>query len=291
MAMRHLQRRQGALVGLLLVLHGCAGSQGSLGGAKEACNKAIDRLSDPRGCDRYVAAAIASKNADKIFDAYYYRAILREFMDDLPGALADMDQAIAAQPSLTFGHLRRAALLGESGRYAEARQQFAHHRISDPTPAFDETSAMVEYVIGDRRQAAALFQSAARDYEENDHDGNMAAVLRFNAALIESELSNGDPAPIAAQDVSSRTDTMLPLLKRHRLGQMSDAELLARVARMTGGGAEQNRCDAKFSVGHRNALGGDMAAAKKGFQDAAAGCSAVTFEHHAAKAWLKQLGG
>jgi tetratricopeptide (TPR) repeat protein len=276
---------------LALLMAGCAGSQGSMAGAKEACDKALDRMSNAQGCDRYVAAAVASKDAEEIFDAHYTRAILREFMGDLPAAIADIDQAIAAQPKKTLGHLRRAALLAESGDYKEALKQFAHHRISDPTPVFDETVAMAEYVAGDRAKAVALFQSAARDYAENDHDENMAAFLRFNAAIIESELRGGDLAPIEAQDVSSRTDTMLPLLKQHRLGQMSDAELLDRVAGMTGGAARGNRCDAYFSVGHRNALAGDTAAAKEGFRKTVEGCSPVTFEYHAAKAWLKQLGG
>lgn len=275
---------------LAMFAAGCAGPQGSTTGAKEACDKALDRMSNAQGCDRYVAAAVASKDAEEIFDAYYTRAILREFMGDLPAAIADIDQAIAARPTKALGYLRRAALLAESGEYKEALKQFAHYRTIDPTPVFDETAAMAEYVAGDRAKAVALFQSAARDYAENDHDENMAAILRFNAAIVESEL-RGDSAPIAAEDVSSRTNTMLPLLKQHRLGQVSDAELLDRVAGMTGGAARENKCDAYFSVGHRNALAGDMAAARKGFQDAVAGCNVVTFEHHAAKAWLKQLGG
>jgi len=284
-------RLAGSGILLALSLVGCAGSQSSTSTASAACHRALDRLIDVRGCDRYVAEAVQSSNADAIADAYALRALLREFMDDLPGALADADQMIAADPGWTNGHRRRAALLGESGEYEQALKLFADFAPMNPTHSFDENLAMLEYVAGDRAKAVPLFRSAADDYAENDHDETMAAILRFNAALIETELRKGDLAPIAAQDVAALTDTMLPLLKQHRMGEVTDAELLARIAGMTGPAARENRCDGYFSVGHRNALAGDAAAAKAAFEKAVDGCSAVTFEHHAAKAWLRTLGG
>ena len=284
-----MTRLAGSIALVALGLMGCAGSQGSTSTASVACHRALDRLVDVRGCDRYVAEAVQSSNADTIADAYTLRALLREFMGDLPGALADADQAIAADPGWTNGHRRRAALLGESGEYEQALKLFADFAPMNPTHSFDENQAMLEYVAGDRAKAVPLFRSAAVDYAENDHDETTAAILRFNAAVIESELRKGDLAPIEAQDVSSLTDTMLPLLKQHRMGEVSDAELEALIARMTGPTARENRCDGYFSIGHRNALAGDAAAAKAAFTKAVDGCSAVTFEYHAAKAWLKAL--
>ncbi len=276
---------------LAMFAAGCAATPSPLDSAKKSCDRAVDHLVRVDGCDAYIAAALQSGDKREIFFAYTYRALLREFREDLPGALADTDQAIAALPFEPFGHRRRATLLGESGEYQQALALFAAQNAVFPSVDFDESIAMLEYVAGDRVRAVQLFQSAAIDYAEDDHDETTAAIHRFNAAIVESELRGGDPAPIEAQDVSAWTNTMLPLLKQHRLGQVSDAELLDRVAGMTGGVARENKCDAYFSVGHRNALAGDMAAARKGFQDAVAGCNVVTFEHHAAKAWLKQLGG
>jgi tetratricopeptide (TPR) repeat protein len=285
-----LCRAPGAAVFFALTLAGCAGSQGSSESAKTACERALHSLATPDGCDAYVAAALQSKDKDEIFDAYTYRALLREFREDLPGALADADQAIAAKPGEAFGHRRRASIVGESGEYKQALQSFVAVAPINPTHGFDENLAMLEYVTGNRAGSILLFQSAAADYAENDRDPNMAAVLRFNGAIIESELRGGDLAPIAALDVSARTDTMLPLLKQHRLGEMSDADLIARVEKMTGSAAKENVCDGYFSVGHRNAVAGNAAAARQALQVAVERCSVVTFEHHAAKAWLKQLG-
>jgi tetratricopeptide (TPR) repeat protein len=284
-----LCRAFGAVV-LLVLAAGCAGPQDSLHAAKQACRQALDRLTEADGCDAYVASAVQSKDKEEIFDAYTYRALLREFREDLPGALADADQAILTLPNEPFGHRRRAALLGESGEYVEALELFARYPSSGSPNGFEENIAMLEYVAGNRAKSVPLFQSAAVDYAENDRDQNMAAIHRFTAAIIESELKGGDLAPIAAQDVSARTNTMLPLLKRHRLGEMSDTDLIARVDKMTGPAARENICDGYFSVGHRNAIAGDAAAARQAFQLAVERCSVVTFEHHAARAWLKQLG-
>ncbi len=287
----HISRCPALGAAVILVLAaGCAGPQSSLKSAKQACDGALDRLTRADGCDAYVAAALQSNNKDEIFDAYTNRALLREFREDLPGALADADQAIATLPHEPFGHRRRATLLGESGEYAAALELFAKFPSASPN-GFEENVAMLEYVAGDRAKSISLFEAAAVDYAVNDHDENMAAIHRFTAAIIESELKGGDLAPIAAQDVSARTNTMLPLLKQHRLGEMTDAELIGRVETMTGSAARENLCDGYFSVGHRNAVAGNSAAAREAFAVAVSRCSVVTFEHHAAKAWLNTSGG
>jgi tetratricopeptide (TPR) repeat protein len=280
-----------AVISIVLVAAGCAGSQGSLESAEQACERALDSLTRADGCDAYVAAAVQSNNKDQIFHAYTRRALLREFRGDLAGALADADQAIAARPGDAFTSRRRAALLGESGEYAQALELFAKIPSSDSPNGFEENMAMNEYVAGERAKSVQLFKTAAADYAENDYDPNMAAIHRFTAAIIESELEGGDLEPIATQDVSASGNTMLPLLKQHRLGEMTDAELIARVDKMTGPAASSNACDGYFSVGHRNAVAGNAAAAQQAFQIAVERCDVVTFEHHAAKAWLKQLGG
>jgi tetratricopeptide (TPR) repeat protein len=285
-----LGRALSAAIISVLAIAGCTGSQGTVQSAKQVCERELHRLTNAQGCDAYVAEAVQSKNNAEIFGAYSRRALLREFRGDMPGALADTDQLIAANLGGTFAQRRRAAILGESGEYQQALQTFAKFATDDPTHAFDENLAMLEYVAGDRAKSVALFQSAAVDYEENDADKNMAANHRFTAAIIESELKDGELAPIAALDVSARTNTILPLLRQHRLGEVTDAELIARVEKVTGPVAKDNVCQGYFSVGHRNAVAGNPRAARQAFQTAVERCHVVTFEHHAAKAWLKQLG-
>lgn len=277
----------------LLVLTGCAGTHASAESAEKACTRAIYRQDRADGCDAYVAAAVESRDTDAIFRAYSLRAVLREHRGDLSGAIADAEQAIAIAPDLTYGHLRRAALIGETGDYAQALKLFAEYPDADSPHGFEENLAMLEYVAGDRTRSVGLFQTAAIDYAQggSDSDEDMAAAHRFTAAIIESELKGGDLAPIAAQDVAARTDTMLPLLKQHRMGEMSDAQLIARVDAMIGPAGRGYACDGYFSVGHRNVLAGNAPAARQAFDVAVERCTAITFEHHAAKAWLKQLGG
>lgn len=284
-----LRRVLCATVFFVSVISGCAGPQGSLESAKQACDRGLDRLED-NSCNAYVAAALQSKNKDEMSEAYTRRALLREFREDLPGALADTDQALAIFPHDPFSLRRRAALLGESGEYARALELFANVPSSNSPNGFEENMAMNEYVAGDRAKSALLFQTAAADYAENDQDPNMAAIHRFTAAIIDSELKGGDLAPIAAQDVSARTNTMLPLLKQHRLGEMTDAELIGRVEKMAGSAASSNVCDGYFSVGHRNAVAGNVVEARHAFQMTVERCQVVAFEYHAAKAWLRQLG-
>lgn len=282
-------RAFGAAVFFALAVAGCAGPQGSLNAAKQTCDQDLHRLRAD-SCDAYVAAALQSNDKNEINQAYSYRAMLREFRGDLPGALADTDAALALFPDSAFSNRRRATLLGESGEYAQALALFAKIPCSSSPNGLEENMAMNEYVAGDRAKSVGLFRTAADDYAENDHDPDMAAIHRFTAAIVESELKSGDLAPIAAQDVSARTNTMLPLLKQHRLGEMTDAELIARVDKMTGSAARSNACDGYFSIGHRNAIAGNTAEARQAFQKAIERCLVVDFEYHAAKAWLRQFG-
>jgi hypothetical protein len=107
-----LCRAFGAAVLFALAVVSCAGPQGSLDSAKRACDQNLKRLED-KSCDAYVAAALQSKDNNEIVRAYSYRALLREFRGDLPGALADTDQALAILPGDSFNSWRRAALVGK----------------------------------------------------------------------------------------------------------------------------------------------------------------------------------
>ena len=109
---------------------------------------------------------------------------------------------------------------------------------------------------------------------------------RYQPDLVISDIKMPDMDGIdAATEIYRKSAVPVILVSAYH-----DADLIARIEKMTGPVARENVCDGYFSVGHRNALAGDAATAKQAFQNAVDRCSVVTFEYHAAKAWLKQLG-
>lgn len=278
---------------ILLILAGCAGggSTSSLKSAERSCEAATRNMGDIARCDRFVDAATAAGDQAEIAKAYLFRSFMHEFRDDLPGALADTDRAIAAWPDFTTSKRRRAQLLAESGDYAGARDAFARLEGVDEDPAFDEALALIEYVDGDRAKVAPLFRSAAISYLEEDDNPWMSAFLNFEAAIVESELRNGDLAPIAATAELVKQDKMLTLLWRHRMREISDGELLQAVEAMPKSPFGPWTCWTYFSIGHRSVVEGARDAAVEGFRRTLEDCRQSEFEHHAARTWLKQLGG
>jgi hypothetical protein len=280
----------------IIALAGCAGDSKkpattSPEAARNSCEASIARKAPITRCERYVEVAVASGIKSDIAEAYLLRSFWREYNDDLPGAIADVDLAISAWPAFTTSKRRRAQLQAESGDYAAARAAFAELAGIDPDPGFDEQLALIEYVDGSRNKAPPLFRSSATSYRDLDHNPEMGASLDFYAAIVESELHDGDLAPIAAlKDEIAQRNKLLELVWRHRMREIDDATLLRMVkdlgAPITGALA----CMPQFSIGHRNIVEGHKEAALEGFRQAAQACGVYDFEHHAAKAWLKQLG-
>lgn len=283
-----------ALIGIATALASCASggdrSKTALESAERSCTVAIESKSDIARCDRYVEAARAAGDQMELARAYLYRSLMRESGGDLPGALVDVDQAIAAWPDLTLAKRTRGRLLAESGDYAGGREVFAQLEGVDTDATFDEVLALIEYVDGSRTKAASLFRSASAAYREEDNPW-MAAYLGFYAAIIESEMQKGDLAPIAAAGDGMKQDRLLTLLWRHRMGEIDDPDLLQAVEALPKSPFGPLTCEPYFSIGHRNVVAGRVDAALEGFRQALQTCGEDDFEYHAAKAWLKQLGG
>jgi hypothetical protein len=281
---------------VVIALAGCAGetkkAASALEPAQASCEGSISRESSVSRCDRYVEAATATGDDSEITKAYLLRSFWREYHDDLPGAIADVDLAIAAWPEFTTSKRRRAQLMAESGDYAGAREAFKRLEGIDDDPAFDEALALIEYVDGDRAKAPVLFRSSATSYREADKNPEMAASLDFSAAIIESELRNGDLTPISVlKDDISKRNKLLELVWRHRMREIDDAGLLRAVQALGAPVQGALACMPQFSIGHRNIVEGNRTAALEGFRSAAQECNVYDFEYHAAKAWLKQLEG
>jgi hypothetical protein len=275
---------------LALTLAGCATSPQSTKSAREICREAGEDYGNPAQCDAYVEAAKQSGDKTDLFEAYAVRSVLWQMNGDLNAALHDADLAIEAQPKLKYGYYWRAVLLGESGEYADALRKIRKMEYEETHSEFHADIAMLEYVTGDRVRSAAFFRSAARHASEADHNEDSASYYQFNAALIESELKAGDLAPIGRSGAEGSV-TVLSRLWQYRMGRMTEADLRALIPEMTGPRTRNSACISYFAIGHKNALAGNAAAAKAAFEEAASKCTVDTFELHAAKKWLKTLGG
>jgi tetratricopeptide (TPR) repeat protein len=283
-------RTAAGAIALALVLAGCAGSPPSPKSAKQACREANEDYPNPAQCDAYVEAAKQSGDRTDLFEAYSIRSVLWQMKGDLNLALHDADLAIEAQPELKYGHYWRAVLLGESGEYADALRMIRKMEYEETHSEFHADVAMLEYVTGDRVRSAAFFRSAARYASEVDRNEDSASYYRFNAAIIESELKAGDPTSIERSGADGSV-TVLSRLWQYRIGQLTEADLRALIPEMTGPRTRNSACISYFAIGHKNALAGNVAVAKPAFEDAASKCTVDTFELHAARKWLKSLGG
>jgi hypothetical protein len=277
-------------VALALMLVGCAGSPPSTKSAKQACHEAVEDYASPSQCDAYVEATKQSGDKTDLFEAYSIRSVLWQMKGDLKAALHDADLAIDTRPDLKYGHYWRAVLVGESGEYATALRTIRKLEYDETHRAFHADIAMLEYVAGDRARSAAFFRSAARYASEVDRNEDSAAYYRFNASIIESELKDGDLTSIE-QSGADRSVTVLSRLWLYRVGRMTEADLRALIPEMTGPKTRNSACISYFAIGHKNAVAGNAASATPAFEAAANRCTVDTFELHAAKKWLKTLGG
>src|SRR5689334_1627619 len=271
---------------LVLALVGCT-SVAVARSPADACVDAVEGDLDPASCDHYVAAARDAGDKKELFAAYSYRSLLWQTKGDLVAAIRDADLAIEARPEVRYGHYWRAVLVGESGEYQAALTKLRSLESEERYPEFHADIAMLEYMGGDRASAASFFRSASTYASEVDRDEDSAAYYAFNAAIIESELKGGDLAPIQALKAAERSPTVLSRVWTYRVGRMTDAKLQSLIPTMTGPRTRNSPCMCYFAIGHKNALAGNTAEAKAAFEAAASNCTVDSFEHHAAKKWLK----
>lgn len=264
-----------------------AGSTAWAASALDECFKAYALHTEgTAACDRLIEEATLAGDAETIALAYMTRALQHEYANDLPAALADIEQARQLLPGTPIIEMHHAKFIAESGDYDGALKKFAALPKPAPEDDMDTTLAMLEYVVGDPTKSIALFRSAAAFSLR--YDAKMADYLNYNAAIIESELKGGDTGPLKAMGADHATGSLLYSLGRYRTGLMTEAEFEALIPDMAA--TRSNACTSYFAIGHRNALAGNEAAARAAFQNAADGCPADRFELHAARKWLKKLG-
>jgi hypothetical protein len=281
-----------AAIALAIVLPNLADAA-SLDSAQEECDAEFDgdlRDADPGSCDDYVDAAEEAGDKVELFTAYSIRSVLWQAKGDLKLALRDADLAIAANPQEDYGHSWRAVLIGFGGDYQTAREQLAALDRKAPQKDFYRDMALFEYVAGDLKKAATLFRASAVHASEVGDDPELVVEDRFWAALIEYEAKGGDLSPLVAFDVPSQGSGMVHFQHDFYVDQKPDSNALVFL-RMAEAKNKEAACGVYFAIGHRNAVAGDAAAAKPALETAVTRCSIDSFELHAAKKWLKSLGG
>lgn len=247
------------------------------------------RDADPGACDDYVEAAKKAGDQDALFNAYSIRSLLWQVKGDLKLALRDADLAIAANPQEDYGHAWRAVLIGFGGDYQAAREQLTALEGKAPQKAFYRDMAMLEYVAGDLAKAAFYFRAAADYSSEVGDDPELVVENGFWAALIEYEIKGGDLSPLVAFDPPSKGSGMVRFQHEFYVDKKPDSNALVFL-RMAEAKDKEAACGVYFAIGHRNAVSGNAAAAKPALETATTRCSIDSFEYHAAKKWLKQLG-
>jgi hypothetical protein len=265
----------------------------SLESAKEDCDAEFDgdlRDTDPTSCDDYVDAAKQAGNNAALFNAYSIRSLLWQARGDLEPAMRDADLAIAADPGEDYGHAWRAVLIGIGGDYQTALAQLAELERKAPQKDFYGDMALFEYVAGDSTKSVALFRAAAAHASAVDESDERAVEYGFQAALIEYEMKGGDLAPLKAFDVPTEGNGMVQFLHDFYVENKPDSNALVFL-RMAEKKKKDAACGVYFAIGHRNAVAGNAAAAKPALETATERCFIGSFEHHAAKKWLKTLGG
>lgn len=264
---------------------------GPLESAMDACLAEFDddlSNADPASCDQYVDAAKQAQDGAELWSAYSFRSLLWQAKGRLDLALRDADLAIALDPDTDFGHAWRATLIGYGGDYRGALAQLTALEDKAPQKDFYHDMAMFEYLVGNPARAVELFRAAAAHAAQVDETRDRAIGLGFQAALVEYEMTGGDRAPIRAFEVPEEGNGMVRFLHDFYAGNKPDATALAffKLAKDQG---KDVTCGVYFAIGHRNAIAGNEAAARPALETAAARCLVDSFEHHAAKAWLKRL--
>lgn len=268
-------------------------SADSLESAREECDAEFDgdlRDTNPGSCDDYVEAAKEAGNNAELFTAYSIRSLLWQAKGDLKLAMRDADLAIAADPQEDYGHSWRAVLTGFGGDYQTALSQLAALERKAPQKDFYGDMALFEYVAGDRAKAVTLFRAAAAHASDVGDDQELIVEDRFWAALIEYEMKGGDLSPLIAFELPSEGSGMVHFQHDFYVGKKPDSNALVFL-RMAEAKNKDAACGVYFAIGHRNAVAGNAAAAKPALETATTRCSIDSFELHAAKKWLKSLGG
>jgi tetratricopeptide (TPR) repeat protein len=239
----------------------------------------VARLS---ACDHLVEVT-----ADSPIDqarAYDFRAAVRALQGDAVGALADLDAAVRLAPAKSDYQEHRLRALYWVGHYEEAKPGLEELLERDQTnDGLRQTVANVRYSLGDLAGALA-------EYERIQSTDDNSSTLASRIATIRSEASGDQSSAFDSIVLDSTSKPWLGTIVAYRTSQLPDDAFREKLAiEMTD--SESAECNAEFHIGHKAALANDAPKAKLAFSRAAEACHFADFKYHAARKWLKQLGG
>ncbi len=232
-------------------------------------------------CDQLVAKT--QDDAELHAKALSARALAKLYARNPPGAVTDLDQAVALDPK--DGALKdyRSRALFMAERYQEALPGL---ETALEQNAYDvllkSMVGTIYYIQGDLR--SAYFEFEAMRYWQP-----LEGVPSARAATIQSELKQGEN--VFEQIAASRSvPRWLGFLGTYRTSFMPETEFRSGMATFLPADAEEIGCFVEFHIAHKAALELRPGVARAGFAKAAALCGPGNFEYHAAKKWLLKLG-
>jgi tetratricopeptide (TPR) repeat protein len=269
------------LVELTAMLEAAEGQAGQRRAAMHQAYEQCRRTGDPakrlEACDRLLDFAGGSPSASA--KAYDLRAFTKAELFDPAGALGDLDMAVKLMPEEPSFREHRMRALFWVGRYEEALPGLEQLSMRDPSnEVLAEAVATGHYALGDSDAALRIFRTMIGGSANKD-------VPSLRAATIQSELDGADA--FASLDP---TTSWLSSIIAYRMSRLDDHAFRSAIASQLPN-PQGAACLSEFHVGHKAALAKDAATAKATLLKAVENCGFREFEFHAAKKWLKTLGG
>lgn len=253
--------------------------------AAEATQRAYSACREPRepvarleACDRLLAFVGNKASAQAM--AYDLRAHAKAQLGDPVSALSDLDMATKLAPAEPSFQEHKWRALFWVGRYDEALAGLEQLSKRDPSDMeLRDAVATSRYVLGDGEAAVALFHAMTTAAPQRDPPS-------LRAATVQSERDGRAAEAFAELDP---TTEWLRTIITYRTSRMTDDAFRQTIASQMPNNAAA--CLSAFHIGHKAALAQESATAKIALTDAMRICGFRGFEFHAARKWLKGLGG
>ena len=212
--------------------------------------------------------------------AYDFRAYAKTQIGDPVSALSDLDMATKLMPAEPSFQEHRWRALFWVGRYDEALAGLEQLSKRDPSDMeLRDAVATSRYVLGDGAAAVALFHAMTTAAPQQDPPS-------LRAATIQSEWDGRAAEAFAELDP---TTEWLCTIITYRTSRMTDDAFRQTIASQMPNNAAA--CLSAFHIGHKAALAQEPATAKDSSYRRHAHLRIPGFEFHAARKWLKDLGG
>lgn len=246
--------------------------------AYSSCREIRDPVLRLEACDRLLA--LVGNRASAQAMAYDLRAHAKTQSGDPVSALSDLEMAMKLMPTEPAFQEHRWRTLFWVGRYDEALSGLEQLSKRDPSDMeLRDAVATSHYALGDNEVAINLFHAMITAAPQEDPPS-------LRVATIESELDGRATEAFAALNP---TTEWLRTIVGYRTSHINDDAFRQTIARQMPDHAAA--CLAEFHIGHKAALAKDSATAKTALTNAIGICGFRGFEFHAAKKWLKALGG